>query len=161
MPSLRPRRARLRQACYERRHKTLAGSDRGGFTCRQPSPKCSASSIRSSRAACTIVGFAELAAAVSNAGGLGIITGLTQTTPELLAKEIARCRDMTDKPFGVNLTFLPAFVAPPYPEYIARHHRGRRQDRGDRGPQPGAVHAGAEGARASRSSTNAPRCATR
>lgn len=65
------------------------------------------------------VGFAELAAAVSNAGGLGIITGLTQKTPELLAKEIARCRDMSDKPFGVNLTFLPAFSAPPYPEYIA------------------------------------------
>ncbi len=62
------------------------------------------------------VGFAELA--VSNAGGLGIITGLTQRTPELLAKEIARCRDMTDKPFGVNLTFLPTFSAPPYPEYI-------------------------------------------
>src|SRR5690349_4961463 len=65
------------------------------------------------------VGFAELAAAVSNAGGLGIITGLTQKTPELLAKEIARCRDMTDQPFGVNLTFLPTFAAPPYPEYIA------------------------------------------
>ena len=65
------------------------------------------------------VGFAQLAAAVSNAGGLGIITGLTQKTPELLAKEIARCRDMTDQPFGVNLTFLPAFTAPPYPEYIA------------------------------------------
>jgi nitronate monooxygenase len=65
------------------------------------------------------VGFAELAAAVSNAGGLGVITGLTQKTPELLAKEIARCRDMTDKPFGVNLTFLPTFAAPPYPEYIA------------------------------------------
>ncbi len=64
------------------------------------------------------VGFAELAAAVSNAGGLGIITGLTQQTPELLAKEIARCREMTDKPFGVNLTFLPAFAKPPYPEYI-------------------------------------------
>jgi NADH:quinone reductase (non-electrogenic) len=64
------------------------------------------------------VGFAELAAAVSNAGGLGIITGLTQKTPELLAREIARCHDMTDKPFGVNLTFLPAFTAPPYPEYI-------------------------------------------
>ena len=64
------------------------------------------------------VGFAELAAAVSNAGGLGIITGLTQRTPELLAKEIARCRDMTDKPFGVNLTFLPTFTPPPYPEYI-------------------------------------------
>jgi NAD(P)H-dependent flavin oxidoreductase YrpB (nitropropane dioxygenase family) len=64
------------------------------------------------------VGFAELAAAVSNAGGLGIITGLTQKTPELLAKEIAKCREMTDKPFGVNLTFLPTFAAPPYPEYI-------------------------------------------
>jgi NADH:quinone reductase (non-electrogenic) len=64
------------------------------------------------------VGYAELASAVSNAGGLGIITALTQPTPEDLAKEIARCRDMTDKPFGVNLTFLPAFTAPPYPEYI-------------------------------------------
>jgi len=64
------------------------------------------------------VGFAELAAAVSNAGGLGIITALTQPTPELLAKEIARCREMTDQPFGVNLTFLPAFAKPPYPEYI-------------------------------------------
>ena len=70
------------------------------------------------------VGFAELAAAVSNAGGLGIITGLTQRTPELLAKEIARCRDMTDKPFGVNLTFLPTFTAPPYPEYIAAIREG-------------------------------------
>jgi NADH:quinone reductase (non-electrogenic) len=70
------------------------------------------------------VGFAELAAAVSNAGGLGIITGLTQRTPELLAKEIARCRDMTDKPFGVNLTFLPTFSAPPYPEYIAAIREG-------------------------------------
>ena len=65
------------------------------------------------------VGFAELASAVSNAGGLGIITGLTQKTPELLAKEIARCRDMTDRPFGVNLTFLPMLSTPPYPEYIA------------------------------------------
>ena len=70
------------------------------------------------------VGFAELAAAVSNAGGLGIITGLTQKTPELLAKEIARCRGMTDKPFGVNLTFLPSFTAPPYPEYIAAIREG-------------------------------------
>ncbi len=64
------------------------------------------------------VGFAELAAAVSNAGGLGFITGLTQKTPEDLANEIARCHDMTDKPFGVNLTFLPAFTDPPYAEYI-------------------------------------------
>ena len=64
------------------------------------------------------VGLAELAAAVSNAGGLGVITGLTQRTPELLAKEIARCREMTDKPFGVNLTFLPTVSSPDYPGYI-------------------------------------------
>ena len=64
------------------------------------------------------VGLADLAAAVSNAGGLGMITGLTLRTPELLAREIANCREMTDKPFGVNLTFLPMFNAPPYPEYI-------------------------------------------
>src|SRR6476620_2539561 len=70
------------------------------------------------------VGFAELAAAVSSAGGLGLITGLTQKTPELLAKEIARCREMTDKPFGVNLTFLPTFSAPPYLEYIAAIKEG-------------------------------------
>ena len=60
------------------------------------------------------VGFAELAAAVSNAGGLGIITGLTQGTPEKLANEIAKCKDMTDKPFGVNLTFLPSLTPPDY-----------------------------------------------
>tara|TARA_B110000495_G_scaffold60680_1_gene51555 strand:- start:752 stop:1702 length:951 start_codon:yes stop_codon:yes gene_type:complete len=64
------------------------------------------------------VGFAELAAAVSNAGGLGIITALTQKTPELLAKEISRCREMTDMPIGVNLTFLPVVEAPDYPGYI-------------------------------------------
>ena len=64
------------------------------------------------------VGFAELASAVSNAGGLGIITGLTQKTPNDLAKEIARCHDMTDNPFGVNLTFLPTVAAPDYPGYI-------------------------------------------
>ena len=60
------------------------------------------------------VGFAELAAAVSNAGGLGIITGLTQGTPEKLASEIARCNAMTDKPFGVNLTFLPSLAQADY-----------------------------------------------
>jgi len=64
------------------------------------------------------VGLAEMASAVSNAGGLGIITGLTQPSPEELANEIARCREMTDKPIGVNLTFLPGFVAPDYPGYI-------------------------------------------
>ncbi|RDK11443.1 NAD(P)H-dependent flavin oxidoreductase [Cupriavidus lacunae] len=70
------------------------------------------------------VGFAEMAAAVSNAGGLGIITGLTQKTPELLAREIERCHSMTDQPFGVNLTFLPSFNAPPYEEYIAAIREG-------------------------------------
>jgi NAD(P)H-dependent flavin oxidoreductase YrpB (nitropropane dioxygenase family) len=64
------------------------------------------------------VGYAEMAAAVSNAGGLGIITGLTQKSPEDLANEIAKCNDMTDKPFGVNLTFLPGFANPDYPGYI-------------------------------------------
>ncbi|MEJ6541135.1 MAG: nitronate monooxygenase family protein [Halioglobus sp.] len=61
------------------------------------------------------VGLAELAAAVSNAGGLGIITGLTQGTPEKLAAEIKRCRGMTDKPFAVNITFLPTLTPPDYP----------------------------------------------
>jgi nitronate monooxygenase len=61
------------------------------------------------------VGLAELAAAVSNAGGLGIITGLTQGTPEKLKAEIERCKTMTDKPFGVNITFLPTLNAPDYP----------------------------------------------
>ena len=64
------------------------------------------------------VGFAELAAAVSNAGGLGIITGLTQKTPDDLASEIERCNKMTNKPIGVNLTFLPVIEAPDYPGYI-------------------------------------------
>jgi len=60
------------------------------------------------------VGYAEMASAVSNAGGLGILTGLTQPTPEDLRKEIARCRTMTDKPFGVNLTILPALIPADY-----------------------------------------------
>lgn len=64
------------------------------------------------------VGLAPLAGAVSQAGGLGTITALTQKTPELLAKEIARTRDLTDRPFAVNLTFLPTFSKPPYEEYI-------------------------------------------
>lgn len=64
------------------------------------------------------VGFAEMAAAVSNAGGLGIITGLTLGTPEKLANEIAKCRDMTDKPFGVNLTLLPTLTPPDYPGLV-------------------------------------------
>ena len=64
------------------------------------------------------VGRAELASAVSNAGALGIITALTQKTPEALREEIARCRAMTDKPFGVNLTFLPAITPPDYPGLV-------------------------------------------
>lgn len=64
------------------------------------------------------VGRAELAAAVSNAGGLGILTALTQQTPEALREEIARTRTMTDRPFGVNLTILPAVKPPPYAEYV-------------------------------------------
>ncbi|WP_299196263.1 nitronate monooxygenase family protein [uncultured Erythrobacter sp.] len=64
------------------------------------------------------VGFAEMAAAVSNAGGLGIITGLTQGTPEKLSNEIARCKDMTDKPFGVNITILPTLTPPDYPGIV-------------------------------------------
>ena len=63
------------------------------------------------------VGRAELVAAVANAGALGLITALTQPTPEDLTKEIARCRDLTDKPFGVNLTILPTIKPPPYAEY--------------------------------------------
>ncbi len=64
------------------------------------------------------VGFAELAAAVANAGGLGLITSLTQPSPQHLADEIAKCRGMTHKPFGVNLTFLPSVTPPDYPGYI-------------------------------------------
>jgi NADH:quinone reductase (non-electrogenic) len=64
------------------------------------------------------IGRAELASAVSNAGGLGILTALTQPTPEQLRQEIARCRALTDQPFGVNLTMLPAVKPPPYAEYV-------------------------------------------
>ena len=59
-----------------------------------------------------------MAAAVSNAGGLGIITGLTQGTPEKLDAEIKKCQGLTDKPFGVNLTFLPSLTPPDYPGLI-------------------------------------------
>ena len=63
------------------------------------------------------VGRAELVAAVANAGALGFLTALTQPTPDALMTEIARCREMTDKPFGVNLTILPSINPPPYAEY--------------------------------------------
>jgi nitronate monooxygenase len=65
------------------------------------------------------VGRAELTSAVANAGALGFLTALTQPTPEALVREIARCREMTDKAFGVNLTILPAIKPPPYSEYRA------------------------------------------
>ena len=84
------------------------------------------------------VAFAELAAAVSNAGGLGIITGLTQKTPADLAREIARCRKMTEKPFGVNLTFLPTVTSPDYPGYIKAIIEGgvKIVETAGRNPQP-------------------------
>ena len=63
------------------------------------------------------VGTGELVSAVANAGALGILTALTQPTPEALGKEIERTREMTDQPFGVNLTILPTITPPPYEEY--------------------------------------------
>ncbi|MBD89716.1 MAG: nitronate monooxygenase [Deltaproteobacteria bacterium] len=84
------------------------------------------------------VGFAEMAAAVSNAGGLGIITALTLKSPGDLANEIARCRDMTEKPFGVNLTFLPTVSSPDYPGYIRAIIEGgvKIVETAGRNPQP-------------------------
>jgi NAD(P)H-dependent flavin oxidoreductase YrpB (nitropropane dioxygenase family) len=84
------------------------------------------------------VGLAPLAAAVSNAGGLGIITALSLKSPERLFMEIAHCRQMTDKPFGVNLTFLPAFAAPPYEELIDAIIKGgvRIVETAGRNPEP-------------------------
>jgi len=84
------------------------------------------------------VGYAELASAVSNAGGLGIITALTQPTPEDLAREIARCREMTDEPFGVNVTMLPTFREVPYAEYLAAIVEGgvRIVETAGRNPEP-------------------------
>eukprot|EP00041_Stephanoeca_diplocostata_P010301 m.163471 g.163471 ORF g.163471 m.163471 type:complete len:121 (+) comp18103_c0_seq5:493-855(+) len=64
------------------------------------------------------VGYAELAAAVSEAGGLGVITALTQENPEALRQEIRKCRDLTSKPFGVNLTLLPSLKPLDYPGYV-------------------------------------------
>ncbi|HAA19193.1 MAG TPA: nitronate monooxygenase [Cytophagales bacterium] len=84
------------------------------------------------------VGFAELAAAVSNAGGLGIITGLTQKTPDDLAAEIERCKTMTDKPFGVNITILPMVNTPDYPGYLKAIIEGgvRIVETAGRSPEP-------------------------
>src|SRR5437773_3812883 len=64
------------------------------------------------------VGLAEMASAVANAGGLGMLTGLSQPTPEALGKEIDRCRAMTDQPFGINMTIFPTVKPTPYSEYI-------------------------------------------
>ncbi|WP_290485109.1 MULTISPECIES: nitronate monooxygenase [unclassified Hyphomonas] len=76
------------------------------------------------------VGYAEMVAPVANAGGLGFLTALTQPTPEDLAKEIARTKEMTDKPFGVNLTILPAIKPPPMPNTGRRSSReGSRSSR--------------------------------
>ncbi len=84
------------------------------------------------------VGTADLAAAVSNAGGLGIITALNHPTPEELSKEIARCRQMTTKPFGVNVTVLPAIKPPPYEEYLKAIIAGgvKIVETAGRNPQP-------------------------
>lgn len=84
------------------------------------------------------VGRAELASAVSNAGGLGILTALTQPSPEDLYKEILRCKDMTDKPFGVNLTILPTIKPVPYEEYADAAVKGgiRIIETAGRSPEP-------------------------
>jgi NAD(P)H-dependent flavin oxidoreductase YrpB (nitropropane dioxygenase family) len=84
------------------------------------------------------VGTADLAAAVSNAGGLGIITALNSPTAEELSKEIARCRQMTSKPFGVNITVLPSIKPPPYEEYLKAIIAGgvKIVETAGRNPQP-------------------------
>ncbi|NKI16141.1 nitronate monooxygenase [Spongiibacter sp. KMU-166] len=84
------------------------------------------------------VGRAELASAVSNAGGLGILTALTQPTPEDLYKEILRCQEMTDQPFGVNLTILPTINPVPYEEYVEAAIRGgvKVVETAGRSPEP-------------------------
>src|SRR4029079_10311226 len=86
------------------------------------------------------VGRAELVAAVANAGALGFITALTQPTPADLAKEIAKCRDLTDSPFGVNLTILPTINPPPYDEYRQGVVHAGRKTGYTAGPQPAAQH---------------------
>jgi NAD(P)H-dependent flavin oxidoreductase YrpB (nitropropane dioxygenase family) len=85
------------------------------------------------------VGRAELVAAVANSGALGFITALTQPTPADLAREIAKCRDLTDKPFGVNLTILPTINPPPYDEYRQVIVDAWHQDRGDGRIEPRAA----------------------
>ena len=92
------------------------------------------------------VGVAELVSAVTHAGALGFLTALTQPTPEALAKEIARTRGMTDRPFGVNLTILPTLKPVPYEEYAqASDRRIGREDRRDGRTQPTAVPSRVQG----------------
>ena len=106
------------------------------------------------------VGRAELVAAVANAGALGMITALTQPTPDDLRKEIARCRDMTDKPFGVNLTILPAIKPPPYAEYRAAIIESGIKIVETAGNKPRSMSPNSRNT-ASRCCTNAPACAMR
>ena len=94
-----------------------------GFTMSQPAMKTRVTELLGSRypimqGGMQWVGFAEMVSAVSNAGGFGVLTALSQPTPEALAKEIERCRGMTDAPFGVNLTILPSITPPPYEAYL-------------------------------------------
>ena len=115
--------------------------------CARKLPSCLASSIRSFREACSGSARPSWLSAVSNAGGLGILTALTQPTPEDLRREIERCRTMTDQPFGVNLTILPAITPPPYAEYHAGDHRQRHQIVETAGNNPKDFIGQAEGAR--------------
>ena len=141
---------------------SVAGFAAGAvIRCERRSPSCSASSYPIIQGGMQWVGTAELASAVSNAGGLGILTALTQPTPDDLRREIERCRGMTDKPFGVNLTILPAITPPPYAEYLQRDHRERHQDRRDRRQQSQGLRRARSRSAASRSSTSAPRCGMR
>jgi NAD(P)H-dependent flavin oxidoreductase YrpB (nitropropane dioxygenase family) len=106
------------------------------------------------------VGTADMASAVSNAGGLGIITALTCPTPDALRAEIERCRSLTDRPFGVNLTLLPSLNPPPYADY-----RRAIIESGSRSLKPPATTrvsmSRTSRATASPFCTNAPPCATR
>ena len=106
------------------------------------------------------VGRAELVSAVANAGALGFLTGLTQPTPEDLAKEIARCRGMTDKPFGVNLTILPTIKPVPYDQYMDAIINPASRSSKPPATIPRSTSRSSS-RRASRSSINARRCGMR
>ena len=108
----------------------------------------------------TGLGTAELISAVANAGALGFLTALTQPTPEALAKEIVRTREMTDRPFGVNLTILPTIRPVPYDEYRAAIIEAGITVVETAGSSPAPHLPDFQGAGV-RSSTRPPRCATR